>query len=200
MTTNSSGNVPRLITYLIGLQNSNDRASLAALRRGLGKPSGTVPEMYPHVEPNIPAQRSREYEEAAYLVASLFGSHPMNLSSVPDRLWETNFGSSYRKLRNISNNPDSIERRFSELLTKEPEALHEHLRHSMSLLKGSSIPIDWTQLIRDLTRWRNPDKRVQRSWARSFWQRTVPTGDEQSPEANSELQLDNLDDSAFEGS
>lgn len=28
-----------------------DRAALAALRRGLGKPPGTVAEMYPLVEP-----------------------------------------------------------------------------------------------------------------------------------------------------
>jgi len=37
----------KFVAYLQGLQVCEDRAALAALRRGLGQPPGTEPHMYP---------------------------------------------------------------------------------------------------------------------------------------------------------
>ena len=43
------------ITYLLSLKEN--RGALAALRRGLGRPPGTAPEMYPYVVPWLPEDR-----------------------------------------------------------------------------------------------------------------------------------------------
>ena len=39
----------RFVTFLQGLEESNDRGALAVLRRGLGRPPGEEPEMHKYV-------------------------------------------------------------------------------------------------------------------------------------------------------
>jgi CRISPR system Cascade subunit CasB len=177
-----------LIARLVQLKERDDKAALAALRRGLGKPAGTVPEMFPYVEPFIPVNEYARHVEAAYLVASLFGLHPNHGESSEEARsrQQRGFGASLAQLRRREGSTDEDEgvaRRFGALLNCDREGLPTHLRHLMTLLHSRSrdTPIDYSQLYNDIARWDAPDHYVQRNWAAGFWRRAPANTDTTAP-------------------
>jgi len=154
--------VPRphpFVTYLERL--SEDRAALAALRRGLGQPLGTVADMYQYVVPWVPQGSTRRYEEALYLIAALYASHPESGG-------QGNVGDHFARVRQPGGHT-AVERRFVALLSSHPDDLPLHLRQAVSYLKSRDVVVNWDQLLRDLLHWGYPDRRVQKQWARRFW-------------------------------
>jgi CRISPR system Cascade subunit CasB len=145
------------ITSLERLRDAKDRAALAHLRRGLGKKMGT-PEMLPYVVPYLP-DAVRDHERY-FLIAALFAMHPDK--APPD----FSLGSAFRRMWKGS---DSIEKRFTNLLSTEAEDIGNHLRHAVSLAKSRNVPIDYHQLLYDLKNWDHPDRFVQLRWAKDFW-------------------------------
>lgn len=152
------------VEYLEGLRD--DRAALAALRRGLGQPPGTVASMYPYVVPRLPADASRRVEEAYYLVAALFAYHPAEGGV-------GNMGHHFARARDPQSDNTAIERRFTALLSAHPEDLDFYLRQAVSFLKSKEVPINWHQLFDDLRRWGYENRPVQKAWARAFWGRAT---------------------------
>ena len=137
---------------------ADDRAMLAALRRGLGAEPGEEPRMYPYVVPWI----SKRYEEAdIYMIASLFALHPAPAAT-------GNMGRHCRTLDPQLEN-DATERRFVQLLRMRRETLEPRLRQQISILKSKDIPVNWHQLMADLRSWDDSKRYAQRRWARSFW-------------------------------
>ncbi len=67
------------------------------------------------------------------------------------------------------------------LLAADAEDLGEHLRHAISLMRAHQAAIDWEQLLSDLGRWDDDDRRIQARWARSYWG-SAATDTEQSTE------------------
>ena len=150
------------IAYLQGLAEANDRAALAALRRGLGLPPGAAPQMFPYVEPLLPPQRSQKLENACYLIASLFALHP-------EPGGKGNMGDHFRQADPEGKSQDALERRFTILLAAHREDLPDYLRQAVSFLKSKNVPVDWNQLFWDTLAWDDEGGRVQKWWARSFW-------------------------------
>lgn len=158
----------RFIEALEGLAAREDRAALAALRRGLGRPPGEAAEPYPYVVPWIPADVPPWVEEAYFLVAALFALHPMSWRDDGASNAPTNLGASFARLR-AAEQGGGAERRFVALLDSHPDDLPHHLRHAISLLRSREIPVDWARLLHDVQRWNRPGRQVQRAWARAFW-------------------------------
>lgn len=202
------------VLALYRLKRTDDRAALAHLRSGLGKPAGTAALMHPyvgrhlHVSPR-PNGRLAPWDERSndilYVVAALFALHPVGPGTGPDA--ETNptvseasptttarsdaagsdtgstsirrpygapFLASLRRLADQSSeDPQGMERRVVALLNAEFDQLPTVLRHAVSLLRGSEIPVDWEQFVRDLNQWDATDRSVQKRWARAWW--TAPT-------------------------
>jgi CRISPR system Cascade subunit CasB len=154
--------------YLAGLVTRDDRAALAALRRGLGKRPGEAAEMFPLVVPWLPSTASSYRQDDYFLVAALFAAHQKSWS--PADGVPSNLGASFRKLAD-SVASESIEKRFVALLNSEREDLPEHLRYAISLLATHDVPVDWSQLLRDLGGWGWESRSVQRAWAQAFWRR-----------------------------
>ena len=162
---------PGLVGHLEALAKREDRAALAALRRGLGKQPGEAPEMFPYVERHFDARGSHGAPDEAYTVASIFGIHPVHHRPA-ERRERNNFGASLRAIRwKDGEENQGVERRFVALLDAGREALPVHLRHLVTLLHSSSEPmaIDYLQLFYDLRLWGEPDRRVQKRWAAGFW-------------------------------
>lgn len=159
MTTERQYEHP-MISYFLAHQD--DRAMLAALRRGLGARPGDAPDLLPYVVPFV--TRSGWTEESLYLVASLFGLHPLNSST-------GNLGAHIRQIDPTGDNSEAIERRFTALLRASSLDLAVPLRQMISLLKSKDIPVNWHQLLSDVLSWNDPDRRrnVTRYWAASFW-------------------------------
>ncbi|WP_025745509.1 type I-E CRISPR-associated protein Cse2/CasB [Kallotenue papyrolyticum] len=178
----------RFIGYLQDLVAQKNRAALAALRRGLGRPPGHAPEMYPYVMPFL-AESTRPREEAAYfLTATLFALWHQGRQDQPPARHLSDLGASLAALRALQAHErgqspeagDSLERRFVALLSSEWNDLPYQLRQLVSLLRTREVPIDWQQLLRDLQDWDHPNRRVQRCWARSFWRAAASGEPEQS--------------------
>jgi len=178
----------RFVNYLVRLAHTRDsdptaRATLAMLRRGLGKEPGEAPEMYRYVQPRLAAVA--EWDEGRYyLVASLFAAHQVNWHETdtpdPRRL---NIGASFRQFINAKpESSDSTQRRFEALLECDREELPIHLRHAVSLLKSGDTWIHWEQLLRDIAQWNCEGKPVQRRWARAYWNGQSP--DETDADSN----------------
>lgn len=152
-----------------GRRPNPDRAALAALRRGLGKPPGTAIEMYPYVEPWVGDERP-DVVRAYYLVASLYALHPR---SWRDEKGDSNFGASLSRLKQAlarrGRSAEGVERRFVALLNSHADGLATHLRHAVALLRQEDVPVDWPRLVADVRAWEHPLRGVQRSWARVFW-------------------------------
>jgi len=163
----------RFAAYLAELASHDNRAALADLRRGLGKEPGAEPRMFPYVVPWLPQHNTGDVrpwqtdrlERNCFLVASLFGAHPL---SWPPGREPRNFGVSFSLLAN-RHEAASVERRFLALLQTHYDDLPKRLRHCVTLLRSWEVPVDWAELLRDLRWWDHPEHRVQRAWARSFY-------------------------------
>jgi CRISPR system Cascade subunit CasB len=153
-----------------------DRAMLAGLRRGLGKVPGTEPETFPYVVPFLSEGTRWAQERATFLVASLYGQHPLPGGS-------GSLGASLHKMRAKAS--ESLDKRFTALLNAHADDLHHSLRHIVSLLRSYDVPVDWLQLLNDLPFWSHEDRFIQRSWAKDYW-RKVMTEESGSAESTEE--------------
>lgn len=166
------------IHYLEALDE--DRGALAALRRGLGQPPGSVPDMHRFVIPRLPADTypGSWTESTYYLIASLFALHP-------DGTEKGNMGDHfYLSIDQEVNNSEAVERRFTAFLTADPADLHIYLRQAVSFLRSKEVPVNWHQLMWHVLDLGYPDsaERVQKRWARSFWRyRSAQTADTDAP-------------------
>jgi CRISPR system Cascade subunit CasB len=166
--------VNRFVGFLESLRDNEDRGALAALRRGLGKPPGTVPAMHPLVVPRLPPGANRREEDLYYLVASLFAYHDQPRA-------QGNLGVSFRRVKDAAER-DSTERRFVALLNCHRDDLPGHLRQVVGLAKSKDVPVDYRQLLTDLRYWDHPDRFVQRNWADGFWGASEEAAAEQGQE------------------
>jgi CRISPR system Cascade subunit CasB len=170
----------RFAQALAKLQDDEDRAVLARLRRGAGRPPGTVPDTFPFVVPRT-AGLSRREQDRYYLVASLFTLHAIGTRELEalDAKGNYNLGATMRRVR-ASADTDSIDRRFRALLGCHEDDLPNHLRHAVSLAASKGAAVNWAQLLRDLLQpWNHPTRYVQRRWAEQYW---APGADEQAPD------------------
>ena len=152
------------IAYLKQLAEKEDRAALAALRRGLASSSEHTIGMYRYVANWVGDDERHWKEECLYLTAALFAHYPE-----ANRL-DGNFGKSLRLLDEASVS-ESVGRRVTALLSADRDVLRTHLRHMVQLLKAKDIGVDWLLLLRDLRQWQHPANYVRRQWAREFWYR-----------------------------
>jgi CRISPR system Cascade subunit CasB len=152
----------RFIAHLKSLAQREDRGALAALRRGLGESPGACAEMHPHVVPFLPPNGWTWYEECHYIIAALFGLHPQSAAS-------GNMGDTLRAVATAAGSDDSTERRFIALLKCHRDDLFGHIRHAVSLAKSKDVPVNWSQLLKDIQNWDSEWRSAQRNWARSFW-------------------------------
>jgi CRISPR system Cascade subunit CasB len=161
------------ITYLE--ENREDRAMLAALRRGLGQPAGAAPEVSRYVQRRLAQDAPRYLEEAYYLIAPLFGLH----SSAGG---QGDMGNHFAALCEPGEDPPSnVERRFVGLLAAHSDDLPDALRQAISLLKAKDIPVNWGSLLDDILDWSHPDDtrrtNVHKRWSRNFWRKQTKSSD-----------------------
>ena len=147
-----------LILMLERRHADDDRAALAALRRGLTQ--GMEASVYPYVAPYFPSERRPWIERTYVLVAALFATHPSDHGLTVGRA-----------LRQVQEKSDSksVEPRFVALLNAHPDDLGQHLRHAISLARSKDVNIDWDDLLSAVLGWDHEDRWAQRRWAHDFW-------------------------------
>lgn len=137
----------------------NDAGAMATLRRGLAHEPGEYVPAFPYVAPFV-AEESNELP--FFLTASLFAAHP-------EESEKGDFGLAFKTMANLAGASDSIELRFKALLQCRGEELRIHLRSAISMLASKSIPVNYNELFRAIHYWENPEKFIQKQWAKSYW-------------------------------
>jgi CRISPR system Cascade subunit CasB len=161
-------------------------SDLAALRRGIGREPGSVPEMWPfYTTLNSDGRLTRELR-AEHLALTLFAVHQQSQSQPVHRVdvdhpADVGLGAALLALRNDDrSSAEGVDRRFAAAATATSlNELGHHLRGLITQVRGlhPQPGLDYTQLHRDLRAWQFPDgpARVRRRWgARYFaWERGV---------------------------
>lgn len=168
----------QFVAYLQNLAE-RDSAAMARLRRSLSSDPGTELAVYPYVErfaaPDWGVSDARRL--ALYVVAGLYARHL--------RHGRSSFAQAFGTLAR-SRESASLEKRFVALLGADAEGLPIHLRHAFSLLKAKELPVDYCQLLKDLSWWLNPRLEQSRrdalrqSWARAFYRIIAAGAEDQS--------------------
>ena len=151
----------RLIKRLEELHASEDRAALATLRRALSGREADVLRAFRYVGYQLSSHPKDQ--DTGILVGALFALHPQEGGS-------GNMGKHLARLRRADESKaQSIEHKFTALVTAQHDNLSTRLRQVVSLLEAGQVPVNWPQLLYDLDYWDHEDRFVQRQWASAFW-------------------------------
>lgn len=173
--------VRRKIEGLLSSKNeSATRATLAKLRRGIGKRPGSMPELWPVTLDGLPEMLTDKSggptkgEWAVHTALTLFALHQQGkeLKGKPMHREGESLGASVRRLAEDDADEARIKRRFDLAATSDsPEEFANHLRGLIQLLKTEDIPLDYSMLAEDLYRFQFPQARdsVRLGWGRNFY-------------------------------
>lgn len=145
-------------------------ADLAAMRRGLGKPAGDVPAMWPFYNAILTSERS-PLLDAEHVSLCLYALHQQS-QHTPMHQPDIGLGAALRQLsRTKGISEDAVTRRFNAAATATSVGeLVWHLRGLVTQLRSKAMPLDYTGLLRDLYAWSDADRRarVRRRWGMQF--------------------------------
>ncbi len=166
--------------------DETQKGRLAVLRRNAGEPlkdARGVTWVY-----DLLNDFGRIYgDEILFLTATLISLDRPFLKK--ERSFTGSLGHTMARMKAVPGaNVESLERRFAILLdadydprTGEGE-LPFRLRQTVKLIVSSGGGIDWPQLLSDLRFWNDPDKRVQKRWAKDFYAPALKNEDAQTEE------------------
>ncbi len=163
-------------------QDANIRATLARLRKGIGKAPGSLPDLWEVTLSNLPDKlqsldgKPTYGEWAVHTALTLFALHQqgkdlstkcMSQDSVP-------LGRAVRMLAKDEEDLPRIKRRFDAAATSDNLAeFAHHLRGLVQLLKATDIPLDYPELAKDLYffQFDGAVDNVRLKWGQDFYRR-----------------------------
>ncbi|MFD5575587.1 type I-E CRISPR-associated protein Cse2/CasB [Streptomyces cadmiisoli] len=149
---------------------------LAVLRRGLGRPAGTVLEMFPFYTCPVDDFAARRGEvsaeqEAEHIALALYGLHQQSQDR-PMHRDAVGLGRAVLELRRHDRTSDAaVDARFQQTFSAtSTHALQLRLRGLVTQLRDIKQPLDYNQLVSDVLHWNRPDSRnrVRRRWGLDY--------------------------------
>ena len=181
LTKNAGRLVDRRIGGPRGLQTRLDdnksrraRGELAALRRGVSRSPGELPEIWELTRVEVPdgAGDAPTWEEiAVHTAMTLYAVHQQSRTEPMFRPG-IGLGSAAHDLVGRDEENPSARARFNALVTSTTVAeLRHHLRGFVSLLRARGIALDHAMLADDVLRFQQPGgaKKVRLAWARQYY-------------------------------
>lgn len=173
----------RLATdYLAG--NPQARADTAKLRRALGKPAGSVPEVWEYTLAAIPASLQGHHdkpsrpEQAAHAALTLFALHQQSMNT-PAHQKGITFGEAVARLANSEQRSEqAVTRRFMAIATAGSlDEMLTHIRGLVTQMRTAQIGFDYAQLADDLLTLLDPKhaQEARLKWGRDFYRTTSTT-------------------------
>lgn len=150
---------------------------LAALRRGIGRQPGEVPQMWPFYTTLNPDGQLTPRLLAEHAALTLFAVHQQSRADPVHRA-DIGVGAAMLTLRHSEKfSTDAVDRRFSAAATATSLAeVTTHLRGLITQLRGTDQGLDYTRLCWDLRDWQDPARlpAVRRRWGGQYFARTAP--------------------------
>ena len=181
LTKNAGRLVDRRIGGPRGLQTRLDdnksrraRGELAALRRGVSRSPGELPEIWELTRVEVPdgAGDAPTWEEiAVHTAMTLYAVHQQSRTEPMFRPG-AGLGSAAHDLVGRDEENPSARARFNALVTSTTVAeLRHHLRGFVSLLRARGFALDHAMLADDVLRFQQPGgaKKVRLAWARQYY-------------------------------
>lgn len=167
------------IKELARQNDSSTKATLAKLRRGIGRVPGSVPELWQATMEGLPEALCGTGdptigEWAVHTSLTLFALHQQgkDIKSQCMSREGTSLGMAVRGLVKNDDDMARVKRRFDAAATADsPTEFAHHLRGLVQLLKSEDIPLDYAALTRDLYWFQIPQARdrVRLNWGRDFY-------------------------------
>lgn len=179
-----SGCVKRKIETLTQRGESVARASLAKLRRGVGKPPWSIPALWGLVFADVPDKLSSDHarqiaeENAIYTAITLYALHQQSsdVKQSPMSISGISLGAAARKLASARDGDQwgegPVRRRFVDAAASDStKEFAQHLRGFVQLLRAEGIPLDYPALAEDLYWFHFLKTRddVRRQWGLDFY-------------------------------
>ena len=175
----------RLERILHRMPEGAAKATLAELRRGVGRAPGELPGLWGILLEGLPEElqgagsEPSEEENALYAALTLFAVHQQgwDLKGSPMHRSGSSFGAAVAALAALApagdeNARERVERRFTRAATStELKELSYHLRGLVQMLGANGIPVDWAQTASQLYRWQFPGQTasVRLRWGEDFY-------------------------------
>jgi len=156
-----------------------DVGARARLRRSAGKrldeARGVLGLFYRALPPGVPPSR----QEAYFMIGTLY---PLAESG-----GNHSFGATLHAAR-TEMNARGLDRRVETLLDADAGQLAFRLRQAVRFAQANRVPVNWTQLLRDVLQWDHPAGFVQRKWAEAYFgnlpaKTRAPGAGQDTPEA-----------------
>ena len=167
----ASAFVKRKIVWISESKNdSGISATLAKFRRGIGKPPGSMPEIWELTFDGLPEELlskdgiPTKGEWAVYTALTLYALHQQGKNPSNENMNKegATLGRAVRALVKRENDEDEvrIKRRFDAAATSSSiEEISHHLRGLVQLLKSENIPMDYSRITEDLYWFQIPEMR-----------------------------------------
>lgn len=187
---NEEGKIYAFVRNKITILEGNSpwsRGMLAKMRRGVGKPPGSVPEIWEVTLEGTPENWHSRYgspsyaEVAIHTALTLYAIHqqgkdsPMNVCGKDERgnrIGDSFGGAVGRLILPDGGNEHSVKRRFDAAATATDfRELAHHTRSLVQLLRASSITMDYPIFARDLYQYQFEDgaDAVRLRWGQDFY-------------------------------
>lgn len=161
------------VAYLEGLRDSRHRGPVAmpALRRAIGLQLSEAPMAWPYVYPWCGEEVHWWRDQCHLIVATLFAHHPLSWVHREGDQGPTNLGASVARLLVLGEHSEWTLAQFEMLLSADRPDVGNRLEGLVtSQFARHHVPVDWSELLRDLLQWW-PSGRVAQRWARALYRR-----------------------------
>jgi CRISPR system Cascade subunit CasB len=167
-------------TESLNKDSPDSRATLAKLRRCVGKELGDAPESWNVIldglnEELLSVNGIPTYaEEAIFVAMTLFAVHQQGNAEYISKN-NGSFGAAIQRLIDPEGrNEKAIKRRFDAVITaKDFGELAQHARGLIQLLKANGIALDYPRFAKDLFWYHFPDSKndIRLRWGQDFYQK-----------------------------
>ncbi len=166
--------------FLSQSAESQVRASLARLRRGIGHAPGEIPELWGEYLLGMPddllghGNEISRAEWAVYTALTMFALHQQGKSLDSEQMHKSGVSigtAANRLIKNENEDRERVGRRFYPFaLSADMTELSYHLRGLISLLRSESIPLDYALLAADLYLFQDTERKeqVKLRWGEDF--------------------------------
>ncbi len=180
---------------IAGRAESEARAALANLRRGVGRRPGELPQLYGELLQDMPkemysAGSKPSYAEwAVYMALTLYAMHQQGKDVKTDNMNRENvsLGNAASELVTDMDDTERIWKRLYVVASSDDmQEMSYHIRSLVKLLRDKDIPLDYPQLAKDLYLYQLSDEsaeQIRLKWGQDFYKKRT---DENKEDNNNE--------------